>query len=178
MKKYFILIIGLFIFISACQKKNAQSLYDKGISKANKGDYSSALANFNKAIELDESNPLFFFARAFYAYENLENYEKAIEDYTTSIDLKTDDNDAAAYSNRGHARYMLKKYKEAVTDIQKSISLDPMDPYAYRNRALIFIEINNMPMACLDLEKAIELGYVEKYDDEVLKLQEEHCNDK
>jgi tetratricopeptide (TPR) repeat protein len=177
MRKPILLLSVIFVVgIFACQRNDSQSFVKKGITKAERSNYDGALEAFNQAIELDPENKEAYFARAFYAKEHLEDYEGAIEDYTKVIDLENNDNDAKAYSQRGHAKTKLKNYKEAVTDFEKAISLDPSDPYTYRNRALLFIEVNNPPMVCFDLKKALEHGFTEKHGNEVQELYDEHCD--
>jgi Tfp pilus assembly protein PilF len=69
----------------------------------------------------------------------------------------------------------LNDLKGAKQDVSKSISLDPTNSYAYRTMALILIEEKKIKQACENLQKAIELGYADEYDDEVTKLIELHC---
>jgi tetratricopeptide (TPR) repeat protein len=177
MKGHLTTLLILIIVLSGCQKRDARGYYERGVSKAEKENYKGALADLNMAIELDKSLIEAYFARAFYVKEITGDYQGAIEDYTTAIDLKSDDNDFNLYSNRGHAKFMLKDYKGAITDIQMALSLNPKDPFTYRNRVLLFIQIKNMPMACQDMKKALELGFTDLYGDEIQKLFEHYCND-
>lgn len=177
MSRLFVLIT-LIMIMAGCQyrKKDAQAYYERGMNKVAKENYKQALEDFTQAIEMDKDFADAYYARAFYVKEKTGDYIGAIEDYTQTIELQTNDNDAKAYSNRGHAKFMLKDYKGAIDDIQAALSLDPNDPYTYRNRALIFIQINNKPMICPDLMKALELGYSKLFDDEVQRLFDKYCN--
>ena len=175
MKKKYIILTILTLFMLSCQEKGAENFYQKGLVKASKQNFENALINFNTAISMDSTNPVYYFDRAFYAKENLGDFSGAIEDYTIAIDMVNGDNDANAYSNRGHAQMMLEKYKDAITDIQKAISLDPNNSYSFRNRALLFIEIKNMNMACVDLQQSLDLGFTDSYGDEVKELIEKYC---
>jgi tetratricopeptide (TPR) repeat protein len=178
MNRFFV-FIAVLLMITSCQykKRDAQGYYERGMNKVSKENYKQALQDFTKAIELDKNFVDAYFARAFYVREKTGDFIGAIEDYTRAIELKNSDNDAKAYSNRGHAKFMLKEYKEAISDIQAALSLDPNDPYTYRNRALIFIQIDNKPMICQDLKKALDLGYTKLYDDEVERLFHQYCNE-
>ena len=49
---------------------------------------------------------------------------------------------------------MLKQYDEALSDIEKSISLDSTNSFAYKNRALVYIGLDSLHLACDDLNKA------------------------
>jgi len=176
-KAILFLSVSVIICLFACHKKDSEGFVKKGIAKAEKENYQGALDAFNQALELNPENKETYFARAFYAKENLGDYEGAMEDYNTVIEMDNNDNDARAYSQLGHVKTKMKDYKSAITDFEKALSLDPSDPYIYRNRALLFVEINNTPMICFDLKKSLELGYTEKYDEEVQKLYDEYCGD-
>jgi tetratricopeptide (TPR) repeat protein len=177
MKKILLLSIIISLILSACQRKTEENPYNKAIAKANRENFDGALEDINATIKNDTNNAEAYFSRAFYIKEKMGDYQGAIDDYTKSIDLKTGDeiNDAKAYCNRGHAKYMLKDYKGALEDLQQAINLNPDDPYIYRNRALIFITIKNTGMICLDLKKALELGFTQKYGKEVEELIKEYC---
>ena len=54
--------------------------------------------------------------------------------------------------------------------INKSLDIDPSYSYAYKNKAKILIALNKKEEAIDNLEKSLELGYSEDYDDEVETL--------
>ena len=62
-----------------------------------------------------------------------------------------------------------------MTDINHSLILLPNNSYAYKNRALVYLNRKDNDKGCADLNKAIELGYTEQYGDEVIKLINENC---
>ena len=76
----------------------------------------------------------------------------------------------------GYAKFKLKDYNGALEDIKKSINLNNNNSYAFRNRALIYFELNNKDSACMDIKKALELGFTEKYGKEVEDLFNKNCN--
>ncbi|MBI9038287.1 MAG: tetratricopeptide repeat protein [Bacteroidales bacterium] len=177
MKNLSFFILILMLAFSACRNKTPEEYYNKGNEEAKQGNYEEALENFNKAIELKPEYTDAYINRAYYAKENLNDYKGAIEDYIIAINLNTDDNDAHAYSNMAFAKMKMKKYKEALDDIMFSLTLDSLNSYAYRNKALIFIALNNKHVACVDLQKAIELGYTEKYGNDVQELIDKNCKE-
>ncbi len=175
MKNLSVFIIILLFAFTSCRNKAPEEYYNMGIAEAKQGNYDEALEDFNKAIELKPEYINAYINRAYYAKENLGDYEGAIEDYLIAIDLSTNDNDAHAYSNMAYAKMKMKNYKEALDDIKFSLSLDSLNSYAYRNKALIFLALNNKHVACVDLQKAIELGYTKKYGNDVRELIDENC---
>ncbi|MDJ0661873.1 MAG: tetratricopeptide repeat protein, partial [Crocosphaera sp.] len=56
-------------------------------------------------------------------YSNLEEYQKAIADFTQAIELNP--NYAEAYNNRGNAYGNLEEYQKAIADFTKTIELNP-----------------------------------------------------
>jgi tetratricopeptide (TPR) repeat protein len=72
--------------------------------------------------------------------------------------------------------YKLGRTKEALTDVNKSLKLDEANSYAYKNRALIYLEMKDTGKACEDLNKALELGFTEQYGNEVKELKIKHCS--
>jgi Tfp pilus assembly protein PilF len=62
-----------------------------------------------------------------------------------------------------------------MVDIEKSISMAPGNSYAYRNRALIYMEKDEDELACADLLTALNLGFSTYYGEEVAEFYEKHC---
>jgi regulator of sirC expression with transglutaminase-like and TPR domain len=60
-------------------------------------------------------------------------------------------------------------------DVNKSLKLFPENSYAYRNRALIYLNLKDAKKACLDIETAFKLGYREKYGPDLDLIQSENC---
>ena len=61
-------------------------------------DYDAAIEGYNKAVELDPSNPVYYSNRAA-AYSSKEEYEKAIVDSKKALEV--DPSYAKAYSRLG-----------------------------------------------------------------------------
>jgi len=98
-----ILIIGLVLVLMVslgCLGEDAETYFNRGNDYLNSGNYSWAISDYNKAIELDPK-----FAEAYYnrglAYDYLGDSSRAISDYNKAIELNP--KDADAYYNRGLA---------------------------------------------------------------------------
>ncbi len=85
------------------------------------GEYSEAIADYNKAIELNSKEPTVYFSRAL-AYFNLKNFNLAITDYDKAIEL--DPQESTAYFNRGSALEKIGSFEKALLDYQKAVELD------------------------------------------------------
>ncbi len=135
-----------------------------------KGDMT--LVYLLKAHEID---PTFYpiLGNIGYKYQEMGQHEKAIEYYNKVLEINPEE--PLGFSNRSYNKLKLGDLKGAMKDIEKSIDLYPANSYAYRIRALILIEEKKYAKACLDIELAINKGFVEMYGDEVLELKEKYC---
>jgi tetratricopeptide (TPR) repeat protein len=98
-----------------------------------------AMADFNKAIELNPKKAEYFFGRATvhtaWAYDASANrrspddakphYERAIADLTKAIELNA--RYARAYGERGWVYLQLGDKERAIADLKQAVSLDPSD---------------------------------------------------
>jgi len=135
-----------------------------------------ASANFNEALNdllfIGELNPkVQNKMNLAYCYSMLERYHEADSVFL----LIYEGNDAFFLNNYGFNKFKLGDSKLAIETINKSLSLQPNNSYAYRNLALIAIDEKNMLLACKHLLKAQELHFKMDYGDEVDELIKKHC---
>ena len=86
------------------------------------GQYNESVADYNKAIEID---PIFVKAlagRGTLYGDKLKDYEKAIKDYDVLIRITPEI--AMYHAERGFFQSKIKKYKEALDDLNHAIILD------------------------------------------------------
>ena len=100
-------------------------------------DYQGALTDLNKVIELNSSIKKSYFKRAL-VYENLNEKEKALSDYTKYIDLNPSDV-FNAYNNRGNVKMSLGNEKGACMDYGLSIIYDGTKGKPYFQKKGLFI---------------------------------------
>lgn len=141
----------------------ALTLAHRGEAYCYWGKYDEALADYNKAVKLDESTGYFYRGSFYYI---LGKYTNSIEDFTKSIQLSPPDNDIP-YFYRGRAYYYSRNYERAVADFTKAIQLDPevagtdfFDKGSYYYyRGLCYKALGDNTRAQADFNKAKELGY-------------------
>ncbi|OGU36911.1 MAG: hypothetical protein A2315_02710 [Ignavibacteria bacterium RIFOXYB2_FULL_35_12] len=95
-----------------------------------------------------------WFAKGFRALEK-RNYHQAIKYYSSFIEVYSIY--AAAYYNRGIAKYNVEDYSGAIQDFNKAIEIDPKDAAAYYNRGNAKKKFEDYWGAIQDCNKAIEL---------------------
>lgn len=111
-----------------------------------KGEFSSALADYDKAVSLKPDNAIAFLNRGKTHY-NLKDYPKAGSDFDKSIEL--DPKDAKAYYNRGLLNESLGELEKALADYQKAVDLDAANEPA---KAMVK-KVNDQLQAKAALEK-------------------------
>ena len=158
--------------------------------------HDKAIETFEKIIKLYPTVPDACQQLAF-EYSEIGQYQKAIEMNDKALvneqQIKRDENGdviimenskfndrgnnriAFIYNNRGYAKHKLGKNAEALADINHSIGLYPENSYAYRNRALVNIALNNKKEGCADIEESLKLEFTKHYGDEVEKLKAVNC---
>ena len=149
--------------------QTAKEYYSSAFNKDDKGDYTGAISDYTKAIELDPNYADAYVNRGI-SKHNLKDYKGAMSDYNKAIELNP--NDAILYYNRGNLKGRnLKDYTGAISDYTKSIELDPNYADAYVNRGAAKELIGFLNGACSDWKKAANLGHTN-----AAKWVTEECN--
>ena len=142
------------VYIRVDNPKDAGAYYNRGIAKSDKGDLDGAIADYDRAIEL---NPKY--ARAYNSRGNAKDdkgdSDGAIADYTQAI--KFDPKYAIAYYNRGIAKAKRGDLDGAVADYTRAIELGSTNPAAYNNRGAEKLKKGDFDGAITDCNRAIEL---------------------
>jgi tetratricopeptide (TPR) repeat protein len=146
------------------QNQTAAQFNNAGVAKQKAGDDRGALADFNKAIELDPNNAVAYINRGSIKEGSFLEIIKggALADFNKAIEL--DPNNAVAYYMRGKLNRISDTGK-ALADFSKAIELDPKFVDAYKGRVSIkycgfFIEkgcATDIRGALADYDKLVEI---------------------
>lgn len=128
--------------------------YYRGSARAFKGEYDRAIADFDKAIQLQPEFALAYLNRGG-AYYYKGNYDRAIADCDQAVRLQPDF--AMAYRNRGLAYFSKGSYDRAVADYDQVLQLQPDDAEAYNNRGIAYAAKGDYDRAITDYGRAIQL---------------------
>jgi tetratricopeptide (TPR) repeat protein len=143
------------IALSAGDKTNNSNAYaSRGYVYYAQSDYSNAIADSSKAIELNPRNFRAYYIRAF-AYSQAGEYYKSIEEHTFLIN-NDGQNTALNYNSRAFQYYYIGRYNDALADINKAISIEP-DALYYDTRGTIYRAMANWDSAINDYSEAIRL---------------------
>jgi tetratricopeptide (TPR) repeat protein len=111
----------------------AKAYYNRGIAYAGKGEYDSAIADYDQTIRLSPKNANAFYNRGS-AYAKKRQYDQAIADYDRAIQL--DPKNAFTYVSRGNAYLNKDQSDPAIADYSQAIRLDPTNADYLSNRCL------------------------------------------
>lgn len=123
----------------------------RGRTRAAMSDFDGAIADYSRAIKLDERN--------IEAYENRGtakisrgDYTGALADYDEAV--RRAPSDPEGWTNRGAAYAVLKQPERALQDLNKAITLDPGLPQAYINKSELYARTGRRQEA-IDALKAL-----------------------
>ncbi|NEP50541.1 MAG: tetratricopeptide repeat protein [Moorea sp. SIO3C2] len=121
------------------------------------------MASFNKAIDIESDYPSTYLWRGV-TYVRLREYEQAISDISTAINLDCENglkirkqDYPIAYDNRGNAYYNLKNYQSAIKDYNRAIQLKPDYVNACFNLGVVYHKLNNYEEALSQYNKCLRL---------------------
>ena len=89
------------------------------------------------------------------AHLRMKHPEKALADYTKSLELNP--KDAVAYNNRGLVYHELNELDKALEEYTKALSINPETAIFYENRAIIYLRKGMNDKAAEDYQQAVKL---------------------
>lgn len=107
----------------------------RGLAQTVLGNADAAIADFNRALELDETLLEAYINRGIF-YTRAGNYALAIGDFTLVFSL--DPQNALALQNRAMVHAIEGNYDLALEDLNQAITIAPDDPAPYAARAAIY----------------------------------------
>jgi tetratricopeptide (TPR) repeat protein len=127
-KLFFIYNLLIISFLAQAQGvADYKKHYDLGRELAQKGQFQTAIAEFDRAIQKMPYYSMLYFERGM-AKMQLKNYESAIVDFNQAIQKKP--YDMQIYLQRGIALTELKNYSAATSDLEKVLADNPNDALA------------------------------------------------
>jgi tetratricopeptide (TPR) repeat protein len=132
----------------------AVALMDRGESHRLAGRYNDALADFNRAIELDPSDVWAIAGRG-RTHEDMGCHVEALADLNQAVEL--DPVFLLAIASRGETLEAMGRHDEALADLNRAVQLDPGDAWAFTCRGRIYETLGCYTEALADYNRAIEL---------------------
>lgn len=131
-------------------------------------NYSAAITDLDKAVELTPDHPVAYLLRAQARYRQGDDMPKSLRlqmvlaDIDKTIDLSP--RNAIAWFNKGNALFETGDYTSAIAAYARAIELQPDMGEAYYNRGYIYLKLGNQERGIADLSKSGELGVVSAYN--------------
>jgi tetratricopeptide (TPR) repeat protein len=128
-----------------------------------KGDTTAAMADMNKAIELNPKDANMFFARG-RIKAKMNDHIGAEQDFSLAISLNP--GMVNAYLARAVEKRFLKKYESAFRDMFTAVKYDSGNPKVHTSLGNLFIAVGDYKNAIVGFSKAISLQptYAEAYN--------------
>ena len=133
---------------------SAEAYFRWGYTKSELGQYESAIADYDMAIQLRPNYAIAYNDRGV-VKGKLGKYKAAIEDYDEAVRIKPDC--VVAYYNRGRTKDQLAQGSAAIKDYNIAIDLEPDYTDAYYNRGVVKGKLGEYDAAITDYDKAIDL---------------------
>ena len=125
----------------------------RGLAYGGKKQYSRALLDASRAIDVNGSAALGFTIRCSIQLQT-KAYEKALADCNKSIEIGPAN--AASYALRGNAHLLLKSFDLAIADFDKAIAMGATHSQALFSRGLAYFYAKNFSKAAEDFRKVLE----------------------
>ena len=139
--------------------KDYKYYFNLGIQEANVGNTNETMSAYNKVIELKpDFAPVYMFIGILEFQK--ENYKKAYEYYSKTIDI--DKNMVDAYFNRAQIVFATKtedkkELKSALEDLEKAIEFDDKFIDAHYSMAVIYKNMGDYKQAIKSLDKILDI---------------------
>ncbi len=131
---------------------SALGYHQRGSAYLIRGDKNHAIADLNKAVELDPRYSAAYSTRGTFHLENGE-LEEALNDLNKAIALSP--RSFAAYNNRSMIYLKAGKLQRALSDAEKSLALNPDNAFVLDTRGHVFEALGRKEEAIADYRKAI-----------------------
>ena len=127
--------------------------YWKSLINIKNEDYSSALNNINKAINIEEKD--YYFNERAGIYRKQKNFKKSLSDY--KICIKINKESSLYYNNIASLYKKVGILDSSIYFYNKSIALDKQNKLSFNNRGEVFLENGDIDKAKKDFKKSLEI---------------------
>jgi TonB family protein len=134
--------------------RNAEEYLARGKARLAKDDAQGAIADFTKAIELDQQSFDAYFQRLI-ARVRIDDPDGVLADANKLIEINPRSSDA--YFARGNARMLKLDLDGSIADFSKAIELNPQSSLAWSHRGIARKNKGDLDGSIADYTKAIEL---------------------
>jgi len=153
------------------KKDYAEAYFNHGLVFMKTANFKKAINKFDSAIVFGLNQYSLVFDYRGRAKFQLQNYEGAMKDYTSAININAFSADA--YNDRGILKGTMHDNKGAISDFEASIKYKEVNPDAYFNRGFAYFLSGNINEACSNWQTAASQG-----NSSAPGMLTKHCNNK
>lgn len=152
-------ILSLAIFVALVAVGCTTMAYWQGNQRLQQGNYQGAVESLTQAIEKDPFNFGAMLNRGV-AYQNLKQFDKALQDYSRAIDIVP--SFGTAYHNRGLVYAKMLQYERAVEDFDQAlkhvnaVQVDAQGQLITTNKPNVYYDRGNSLLKLGKYRQAIE----------------------
>jgi tetratricopeptide (TPR) repeat protein len=132
----------------------ADGYNNRGICKRALGQSDLAIADYNKAIDLNPRDARFLVNRG-KEFADQGKFDQAMADFDRALEVRP--NYAYAYAHRGLLFGRMSRMNDAIKDFDRAIEADPTKPEAYYDRGETYSRMKEYAKAIPDYDKYISL---------------------
>lgn len=130
--------------------------YERGICYERSGEWEKAEADFFKALELREDQPLVLNYLGYSWLEKGLNIDRAMEMIAKAVEQRPEDGYIVDSLGWGH--YLLKEYPEAVENLERAVELRPVDPVINDHLGDALWQVGRRLEAAFQWRRALSFG--------------------
>jgi lipoprotein NlpI len=149
-----VILAALLIWSPVAAADLAEQYYGDAINFTNAGQYTDALAAYDKVVFIRPNNVDAWLNRGI-VLENLGRYSEAVNSYDTAIIIQP--RDPELWYNRGVVLRKLGRYADAIASYDKAISIDPNYVEAWLNRGVALDYLGRYDEAIASYDKVLAL---------------------
>eukprot|EP01080_Neovahlkampfia_damariscottae_P003918 gene3918-7129_t len=136
----------------------SQEIFEKSVKKLQAGELKEAYAGFDELLKINPSNFILYSHRGTVLHL-LGKYEEGIKDFSTGIPNFNNQHEikSTLLYQRASCYYELKKYEEALKDLNESAELNSNAYVVYELRGKIYSKLLEMEKAFDDFDRMISI---------------------
>ncbi|MCL2441878.1 MAG: tetratricopeptide repeat protein [Treponema sp.] len=145
------------LFSSDYYSASIDDLLVHALTSHNQNRFNEAISQYTNILQLKPDNTIL---SIIYKHRGMANfacsqYNEAIEDFSSSLELDAQSYKAAYY--RGVIHSVMKLYSQAIDDYTLSLSINPYQSFCLFRRGQAYYHIGDFPQALADCENSLSL---------------------
>jgi len=147
--------------IKMSEKDDPEGYFNRALAKSELGDFSGAIQDNKKAIEIYEDFSMAYNNLGWTYFERNE-LDKALK--YINIAIEKDANNFVAYDSRAEIKLNQNNYKGAIEDCKTAIQIDPYYANSFFIMGIAYYKLGETSKACENWSKAGQYGIDDAYE--------------